>query len=66
MNTLQQSTKNKIIATYNRRNLETAVNVHDEAKGYCFKCSNGTFQVFGFEIVNELSNLGANINRSLL
>jgi hypothetical protein len=66
MKTLQQSTKDKIIATYNRRNMGTAIEVHDEAKGYCFKCLNGTFQVFGFDIVNELSNLGINVNRSLL
>ena len=56
----------KIINTFNRRNMETATAVHDESNGYCFKCTNGKFIKFGFEVVNELSNLGVNVNRSLL
>jgi len=56
----------KIINTFNRRNMEIATSVHDESKGYCFKCTNGKFIVFGFAIVNELSNLGINVHRSLL
>ena len=60
------STKDKIINTFNRRNMEVATNVHDESKGYIFKCTNGKFIRFDFNIVNELSNLGSNKNYSLL
>ena len=62
----EDTNKTKIIDTFNRRNLEVAKDVHDESKGYVFKCTDGTFVRFSFEVVNELSNLGANINRSLL
>lgn len=61
-----KTNEQKIIDTFNRRNMETATAVSDEAKGYCFKCNNGSFVRFGFSIVNELSNLGVGIERSLL